>query len=115
MTEKQAQKTNSTTPVWYSTEAETHVANMMDFADETAGNVLANQGNPTDANAVVSLIRHLTPAELASRWRVSPRTLERWRVNGIGPCWLKLCGRVVYRQNDVAAFEAEALHGLQDE
>ena len=56
-------------------------------------------------------LRHLTPAELAARWRVSPRTLERWRVNGTGPCWLKLCGRVVYRQEDVDLFEAGALHG----
>ena len=71
----------------------------------------ANHAGAFDPGAVPVPPRHLTPAELAARWRVSPRTLERWRVNGTGPCWLKLCGRVVYRQEDVDLFEVGALHG----
>jgi hypothetical protein len=49
---------------------------------------------------------HLTEAELATRWRRSPRTLERWRAAGTGPVWLRLNGRVLYRVEDVLAFEA---------
>jgi hypothetical protein len=49
--------------------------------------------------------RHLLQAELAERWRVSPRTLERWRCDGIGPAWLQLNGRVAYRLADVLDFE----------
>ncbi len=56
-----------------------------------------------------TIVRHLTQNELAERWRVSPRTLERWRLEGKGPDWLKLTGRVVYREEDVAAFEAAHL------
>ena len=43
--------------------------------------------------------------ELAARWRISPRTLERWRWTGEGPHFVKLGGRVVYRLADVTAFE----------
>jgi len=47
--------------------------------------------------------------ELAQRWGISPRTLERWRWLGEGLRFLKLGGRVVYRMEDVEAFEAESL------
>ena len=50
--------------------------------------------------------KHLQQVDLARRWRLSPRTLERWRWHGIGPCYLKIGGRVVYRLADVEAFEA---------
>jgi hypothetical protein len=53
-------------------------------------------------------VQHLHQAELARRWRISPRTLERWRWLGRGPGYLKLGGRVVYRVVDVEAFEATA-------
>lgn len=56
-----------------------------------------------------TVVRHLTQDDLAERWRVSPRTLERWRMEGKGPEWLRLPGRVVYREEDVAAFEAAHL------
>lgn len=48
----------------------------------------------------------LTPAELALRWRMSTRTLDRWRRNRYGPAWLALGGRVLYRLSDVEAYEA---------
>lgn len=51
-------------------------------------------------------VQHLHQAELARRWRISPRTLERWRWLGRGPRYLKIGGRVVYRVADVEAFEA---------
>ena len=43
--------------------------------------------------------------ELAARWRISHRTLERWRWTGEGPKFLKVGGRVVYRLSDVEEYE----------
>lgn len=54
--------------------------------------------------------RHLNQMELARRWRISPRTLERWRWLGQGPVYLKLGGRVSYRLEDVEKYEARRLH-----
>lgn len=50
--------------------------------------------------------KHLNQIDLANRWNVSHRTLERWRWTGEGPQYIKLGGRVVYRLEDVEAFEA---------
>ena len=38
---------------------------------------------------------------------MSERTLERWRWLGQGPRFLKIGGRVLYRLEDIEAFEAE--------
>jgi hypothetical protein len=62
---------------------------------------------PSNLDVVVT--SHLMQAELAERWRVSPRTLERWRCAGTGPGWLQLNGRVLYRLEDVIAFERSRL------
>ena len=51
-------------------------------------------------------IKHLNQIELADRWNISQRTLERWRWLGEGPAYLKIGGRVVYRLEDVEAYEA---------
>lgn len=48
---------------------------------------------------------HVTQAELARRWSISPRTLERWRWIGEGPRFLKIGGRVIYRLDEIEAFE----------
>lgn len=47
----------------------------------------------------------LNQARLANRWQISPRTLERWRWTGEGPAFVKIGGRVVYRLDDILAFE----------
>lgn len=52
---------------------------------------------------------HFNQRQLAARWDVSEATLERWRCEGIGPKFLKVCGRVLYRQIDIDAFEASCL------
>jgi hypothetical protein len=57
-------------------------------------------------------VKHFKQTELAKRWALSPRTLERWRWSGEGPQFLKLGHRVVYRLEDVIAYEAECLHEL---
>ena len=51
----------------------------------------------------------LNQKELARRWGLSHRTLERWRYAGEGPAYLKLGGRVLYRLSDVEAFETSQL------
>lgn len=48
----------------------------------------------------------LNQKQLARRWGLSPRTLERWRCQGRGPNYLKLVGRISYRLTDIEAFEA---------
>jgi hypothetical protein len=48
--------------------------------------------------------------QLARRWSLSPRTLERWRWRRQGPDFLKVGGRIVYRLEDVEAFEIAQLH-----
>ena len=53
-----------------------------------------------------SPIRHLNQVELARRWSLSHRTLERWRWEGRGPQYLKIGGRIVYRLSDIEAYEA---------
>ena len=54
-------------------------------------------------------IKHLNQRQLADRWDVSEATLERWRTEGIGPVFLKLQGRVLYRVEDVESFESDSL------
>jgi hypothetical protein len=53
--------------------------------------------------------------ELARRWRISPRTLERWRWLGQGPAYLKLGGSVAYRMEDVLAYEAAQLRTTKEQ
>lgn len=50
-------------------------------------------------------LRHLNQTDLARRWRISPRTLERWRWLKIGPPYVKIGGRVLYRIEDIEAYE----------
>ena len=54
-------------------------------------------------------IIHFNQRQLAARWDISEATLERWRSEGIGPKFLKLCARVLYRQVDIEAFEVSCL------
>jgi predicted site-specific integrase-resolvase len=54
-------------------------------------------------------IKHFNQRQLAERWNVSEASLERWRSAGIGPVYLKLQGRVLYRVEDVESYEAECL------
>ena len=67
---------------------------------------------PTDRSCHASSVNSasrvfLTQPELARLWRLSGRTLEKWRWTKQGPAHVKLGGRVVYRMDDVEAYEAE--------
>lgn len=48
---------------------------------------------------------YLNQSELALRWRISPRTLERWRWLKTGPNYHKLGGKIAYALDDVEAYE----------
>lgn len=52
---------------------------------------------------------HLNQKQLATRWQLSEACLERWRCEGIGPVFLKIRGRVLYRMVDIEAFEESCL------
>ncbi len=54
-------------------------------------------------------VLHLTQTQLAKRWSVSKASLERWRSQGIGPVFLKLHGRVLYRLCDIEQYEESCL------
>jgi len=58
---------------------------------------------------------HLNQSQLARRWCLSPRTLERWRWLKQGPDYVKVGGRVLYRLDDVESFEAANLRHLVSE
>lgn len=49
---------------------------------------------------------NLNKNELAERWGVSPKTLQRWRTERRGPSYLKLSKRVTYPLEDILAFES---------
>jgi hypothetical protein len=46
----------------------------------------------------------LTPVEAGELLRISPVTLARWRVEGIGPPHRKFGRRVVYAKSDLLAW-----------
>ena len=49
----------------------------------------------------------LSEVDLATRWGISPKTLQRWRTNKSGPPYLKLSKRVKYLIEDVVAYEQQ--------
>ena len=57
-------------------------------------------------------VTHLNQIELARRWRISPRTLEKWRWLNQGPTYLKIGGRVAYRLGDIESFETAQCHAI---
>jgi predicted DNA-binding transcriptional regulator AlpA len=59
--------------------------------------------------------RVLNENELAQRWGISPKTLQRWRSEGRGPRYLKLSKRVSYPVEAVIGFERAALHDSTSE
>jgi hypothetical protein len=52
---------------------------------------------------------HLSPDDLADRWRSSVGSLSNQRSAGAGPAFLKLGAKVLYPLNAVEAYEAARL------
>ena len=61
----------------------------------------------------VTSARFLTPAELSSRYQenIKVRTLANWRSQGDGPVFVKVGGKVMYRIEDVVAWESDRTTG----
>ena len=60
--------------------------------------------------------QHLNQTDLATRWNMSRKTLEKWRWRNMGPRYLKLGSRVRYSIADIEAFEADKfLHNTTEE
>ena len=59
--------------------------------------------------------RVLSEIELAQRWGVSSKTLQRWRSERRGPHYLKLSKRVTYPLEVVTEYERSALHASTSE
>jgi hypothetical protein len=55
-------------------------------------------------------VRHLNQVQLARRWGISERTLERWRWRRTGPAFMKLGGHVAYRLEDIEHYEQRNVH-----
>lgn len=62
-----------------------------------------------DGEGIAAEPLFLTLEELADRWRVSGRTLERWRAAGEGPPWVRLKGKVIHPVDGVRAYERARL------
>jgi hypothetical protein len=60
-------------------------------------------------------VRHCHQTDLSRRWNISPRTLERWRWQGKGPRYLKVGRRILYRIEDVLAYESGNMREPRDE
>ena len=50
-------------------------------------------------------MKYLDTAAVARRYGMSPRTLERWRLEGKGPVFCKFGRRVMYADDDLVAWE----------
>ena len=53
-------------------------------------------------------VRLLPQPALAQLLSVSERTLERWRLEGVGPAYIKAGRRVLYRREDVECWLDDA-------
>jgi predicted DNA-binding transcriptional regulator AlpA len=53
---------------------------------------------------------HLTSDQLAQRLGCSVRTVERLRITGSGPKFIRLARKVIYPLHAVEAWEASRLH-----
>lgn len=55
-------------------------------------NTVIQSSNPPDPSSR----QFLNPFELANRWGLSAKTLQRWRLEGRGPVFAKMGKRVSY-------------------
>lgn len=50
----------------------------------------------------------MTEQQVAARWKVSLKTMRRWRQDKVGPAWHKLFHHVRYHEADVFEFEQQS-------
>ncbi len=54
----------------------------------------------------------MTEKQVAARWKVSLKTLRRWRLDNEGPTWHKLFRYVRYHEADILEFERRSAQHL---
>jgi hypothetical protein len=54
-------------------------------------------------------VTHFNVYDLSKRWKLAPKTLDRWRQRGVGPRFLKIGGHVMYRKEDIETYEEACL------
>lgn len=64
---------------------------------------------PRDDAKVSERTAPLRPNELAARWGLHPNTLGVWRHVGKGPKFVKVGSKVLYRMEEVKAYEEKHL------
>ena len=57
----------------------------------------------------------LTEIELAARWSMSPKTLQRWRTMRFGPAYLKLGKKVQYQLSAIESYESQVKTNVANE
>jgi len=80
----------------------TERANPLDFQAEVRVNVAPS------SQGAGSLSTTLSETELAVRWGMSPKTLQRWRTTKQGPEYLKLGKKVQYSMAVIEQYENQA-------
>lgn len=50
----------------------------------------------------------LTTKELSERWRVTEGTLKRWRSENVGPPYMMIGERILYRISSVIEYEEKS-------
>ena len=61
------------------------------------------------------MIKLLTQREASALLRLSERTLERFRLTGLGPVFVKAGRRVLYRESDLEVWVASRVRGSTSE
>ena len=56
-----------------------------------------------------------TETELALRWNVSAKTLQRWRSDGVGPPYIKLSKAVRYPVDEIVVYEQANRQGMPND
>ena len=59
------------------------------------------------------LVMTETEQQVAARWKVSLKTMRRWRQDKVGPTWHKLFHHVRYHEADVFDFEQQSAQHWQ--
>lgn len=65
---------------------------------------------PVIAEPPTSRSFRFTEKSLCKFWGITIGTLRRWRTTGYGPVYIKVGGRVLYRPEDVKAFEEQTMY-----
>ena len=85
------------------------VHNLASFAFAT---VMADTNDERSAMLTESAF---TETELALRWNVSAKTLQRWRSDGVGPPYIKLSKAVRYPVDQVVVYEQANRQGMPND